>query len=68
MYEKEVYSQSPQDIGSYLAGFVSDVHDGTTPSTQLKLRPALSAKTLPCGRVHLPKKKGIETRSAVDRL
>src|SRR4051812_35656007 len=34
------YSQSPHDIGSYLAGLVSEVQDGTTPSTQLKLRPA----------------------------
>jgi hypothetical protein len=34
------YSQSPQDIGSYFAGLSAEVQDGTTPSTQLKLRPA----------------------------
>ena len=33
--------QSPHEIGSYLGGFISDVHDGTTPSTQLKLRPRI---------------------------
>ena len=36
--------QSPHDIGLYLAGFVSDVHDGTTRSTQLKLRPILASE------------------------
>jgi hypothetical protein len=38
--EKEVFDvQSPHEIGSYLAGFSADVQEGTTPSTQLKLRP-----------------------------
>jgi len=32
--------QSPHDIGSYFGGLSADVHDGTTPSTQLKLSPA----------------------------
>lgn len=36
--------QSPQEIGSYLAGLVGDVHDGTTPSTQLKFRPILAIR------------------------
>lgn len=45
--------QSPHDIGSYFAGFVSLVQDGITPSTQLKFR---------------PKKNGIDTRSVVDLL
>ena len=37
--DRLIHLQSPQDIGSYLAGFFSDMQDGTTPSTQLKLRP-----------------------------
>ena len=36
----QFHSQSPHEIGSYLGGFCSEAHEGTTPSTQLKLSPA----------------------------
>ena len=70
MKDKWFYLQSPQDIGSYFAGLVTDVHDGTTPSTQLKLSPITVNRAIQfqAGRINLPKKKGIDTRSAVDRL
>jgi hypothetical protein len=38
---KDCNLQSPQEIGSYFGGFVSEVHEGMTPSTQLKFRPSI---------------------------
>ena len=64
-----INSQSPQDMGSYLAGLVSDVQDGTTPSTQLKFRPVLLARSSThAAGIYIPKKNGIDTLSMVDRL
>ena len=33
------FIHSPADMGSYLAGLLSVMQEGTTPSTQLKFRP-----------------------------
>lgn len=69
-HDLEWYLQSPQEIGSYFAGFSADVQDGTTPSTQLKFKPELEISKMMTQTqvVDLPKKNGIDTRSTVALL